>query len=285
MKQKYEWSFAAFTQLANDFPFRIRSTGKALIRQKSFIPKPRTLYSFEVLWCISGVFQVTFPEGKYTMTPGDVCYYLPGETHIFDAPPGEGGQYLWVAFEGNFSVELWKRFHIERTPHYAGECPEELFSHLYELIRKRDDASIVSGLAEGVKLLILSTKKGDRKEKQIVENRAKRNYASLAKALADLNYTDQRMNVSEIAESLAIHRVHLARTFQNTYGITLSSYLIQKRLEHAVNLLKNTELAVKSIAVKSGFSDPAYFTRYFRNKMKVSPQKFRDMEIAGEQKI
>ena len=115
MKQKFEWSFASFTDLAGKFPFRIRSCGRGLIRQ-GILPKPRTLHSLEVLWCTDGVFQVEFPEGKYTMQPGYVCYYMPGETHIFDAPPGDGGQYCFVAFEGNFSCEFLKRFNITRLP-------------------------------------------------------------------------------------------------------------------------------------------------------------------------
>lgn len=277
MKQKFEWSFASFTGLAEKFPFRIRSCGKGLIRQ-GMLPKPRTLHSLEVLWCTDGVFQVVFPEGKYTMQPGQVCYYMPGETHIFDAPPGDGGQYCFVAFEGNFSEEFWKKFHISRTPHYAGGCPEELFSLLYALIRKKDDASMLSALAEGVKLLILSTHISRRKEKTLPADKSERNYASLAKALADLHYTDQKMNVNEIAETLCIHRVHLSREFRKAYGIPLSLYLIRQRLACAAKLLKTTNLTVKNIAMKSGFSDPVYFTRYFRNATGFSPQKFRDSE-------
>lgn len=277
MKQKFEWSFASFTDLAENFPFRIRSCGRGLIRQ-GMLPKPRTLRSLEVLWCTDGVFQVEFPEGKYTMRPGYVCYYMPGETHIFDAPSGDGGQYCFVAFEGNFSGEFWKRFHISRTPHYAGRCPEELFSLLYDLIRKKDDASMLSALAEGVKLLILSTHISKENGKDSPADKPERNYASLAKALADLHYTDQRMNVNEIAETLAIHRVHLSREFRKAYNIPLSTYLIRQRLACAAKLLKSTDLSVKNIAIKSGFSDPVYFTRYFRNETGFSPQKFRESE-------
>lgn len=277
MKQKFEWSFASFTDLAGNFPFRIRSCGRGLIRQ-GILPKPRTLRSLEVLWCTDGVFQVEFPEGKYTMQPGYVCYYMPGETHIFDAPPGDGGQYCFVAFEGNFSGEFWKRFNIPRTPHYAGTCPEELFSLLYDLIGKKDDASMLTALAEGVKLLILSTHISKEKDHDFPADKPARNYASLAKALADLHYTDQKMNVNEIAETLAIHRVHLSREFRKAYNIPLSTYLIRQRLACAAKLLKTTDLSVKNIAVKSGFSDPVYFTRYFRNETGLSPQKFRESE-------
>ncbi|MBO4303754.1 MAG: AraC family transcriptional regulator [Lentisphaeria bacterium] len=284
MKQKFEWSFAAFTDLASKFPFRIRSCGKAMIRQGS-LPKPRTLCSLEVLWCTSGIFQVVFPEGKFTMRQGDVCCYLPGETHIFDAPPGEGGQYRWVAFEGSFSVEFWKRFGVPRTPHYAGECPEEHFAILYDLIRRRDDAGVLEALSEGVKLLILSTRTAHRDKPAGEGTGNEKNYATLARALADLNYTDPRMNVSEIAESLSIHRVHLAREFKRACGTTLSAYLIRRRLACAADLLRNTGLSVKSVAVKSGFSDPAYFTRAFRRAAGVSPQKFREEEKGDLDKL
>ena len=277
MKQKFEWSFASFTDLAGKFPFRIRSCGRGLIRQ-GILPKPRTLHSLEVLWCTDGVFQVEFPEGKYTMQPGYVCYYMPGETHIFDAPPGDGGQYCFVAFEGNFTCEFLKRFNITRLPHYAGACPEELFSLLYDLIRKKDDTSMLSALAEGVKLLILSTHTVNRNESSQTKDKTERNYASLAKALADLHYTDQRMNVNGIAETLSIHRVHLSREFRKVYNIPLSTYLIRCRLACAAKLLKTTDLSIKNIAVKSGFSDPVYFTRYFRNETGFSPLRFRESD-------
>ena len=53
------------------------------------------------------------------------------------------------------------------------------------------------------------------------------------------------------------------------------SYLTQVRLEHAVELLDNTEDKSYMIAQKVGYTEANYFSYVFKKKYGVSPSKYR----------
>ena len=129
------WSFAAFSGISSKLPFRIRSCGYVELYPKN-LPAPRTLYSLELIWGVFGVGKITFPEGTFLLHPDEVCYYLPGETHIIEVPPC-GFHYWWLAFEGPLILDFWRGFKIARTPHNAGECPREIFAQLLCTIKKK----------------------------------------------------------------------------------------------------------------------------------------------------
>ncbi len=67
----------------------------------------------------------------------------------------------------------------------------------------------------------------------------------------------------------------LYRSFRNLMGCTPHEFLVQLRLKQATELLRETELNVGEIAQKCGFYDSNHFCRVFRERMKISPRRFR----------
>ena len=53
----------------------------------------------------------------------------------------------------------------------------------------------------------------------------------------------------------------------------------ENNFEKAKELLNITNMAMSEIAYKIGFKDPLYFTRFFKNKIGVSPTAFRKKSI------
>jgi len=65
------------------------------------------------------------------------------------------------------------------------------------------------------------------------------------------------------------------RDFQKTMSTTPGKWLLKKRLEHAVNLLKNSEKNVNEVAFESGFENPSHFTRAFKEHFQITPSSLR----------
>jgi AraC-like DNA-binding protein len=65
--------------------------------------------------------------------------------------------------------------------------------------------------------------------------------------------------------------------FKKKTGITPLKYLTELRLKCADNLLKISNMSVSDVATSSGFSDPLYFSKLYKNKYGVSP-KIRQKE-------
>ncbi len=57
-------------------------------------------------------------------------------------------------------------------------------------------------------------------------------------------------------------------------GTTFSEYLKTLRLRHAVFLIEQGITSVKNVALLSGYRDPLYFSKVFRQSLGVSPSEF-----------
>lgn len=82
--------------------------------------------------------------------------------------------------------------------------------------------------------------------------------------------------VTELAELCGLSRRHLSRQFRATTGETIQDYLASAKYERAQGLLARTDLPIKMIAHRLGFSSPTSFTSGFARVAGVAPGKFRE---------
>ncbi len=67
------------------------------------------------------------------------------------------------------------------------------------------------------------------------------------------------------------------RIFKEYTGFAPAQYLQEIRIQHAKELLTNTNLNVKEIAFESGFENPEYFFTAFRNKTGYTPIEIQEL--------
>lgn len=65
------------------------------------------------------------------------------------------------------------------------------------------------------------------------------------------------------------------REFASLYQESPGKWLIKKRVNHAANLLVNTDMSVSQVAFESGFEDLSHFSRAFKTKMGQTPKEYR----------
>ena len=92
--------------------------------------------------------------------------------------------------------------------------------------------------------------------------------------LIDANL-DGRLTLSDLAAECGLSSSYFARAFKASTGGTPHRWLVQRRIEKATDLLKNSGLAVKEIAAACGFADQAHFTRAFGEAKGVPPAAWR----------
>jgi len=95
-----------------------------------------------------------------------------------------------------------------------------------------------------------------------------------AKAYISANL-EKRLNVQDISEHINVSKSVIYKSFHELFGCTVSEYVNSKRIEKAMDLLKNTDMSIEEISVKTGFSSSSYFTRIFTSKTGTSPLKFK----------
>ena len=65
------------------------------------------------------------------------------------------------------------------------------------------------------------------------------------------------------------------RLFQHQTGIAPMKYVIQQRMRNACSLLVSAPLTICEIARQTGYDDPYYFSRIFKQTMGKSPRHYR----------
>lgn len=90
----------------------------------------------------------------------------------------------------------------------------------------------------------------------------------------DTEYMHQ-IRLSELASRFGFAQTYLCRRFKTYTGKTLTQYIIDRRLQHAMYLLHTTRDKIISVAAASGFSDLSNFNRQFKRQFGQSPGTFR----------
>ncbi|MGH7743175.1 MAG: helix-turn-helix domain-containing protein, partial [Candidatus Eiseniibacteriota bacterium] len=81
--------------------------------------------------------------------------------------------------------------------------------------------------------------------------------------------------LSEIARECGLSVSHFARSFKRSFGTSTHQWLVQHRIDHALQLMRQTSMPLIEIAIRSGFNDQAAFTRTFHRRVGVSPGRWR----------
>ena len=82
-------------------------------------------------------------------------------------------------------------------------------------------------------------------------------------------------SIQSLFASTGCSYAHVCRLFHKNFGITPSAYLNAQRIERAKSLLGNPRLTVAEVAYQSGFDDPGYFSRKFRQQTGIAPNLYR----------
>lgn len=68
---------------------------------------------------------------------------------------------------------------------------------------------------------------------------------------------------------------YLSRIFKKEKGISISNYIIQKRVEEAKKLLTQSTLPINTVSLYVGYSNFSYFTKMFKDNTGYAPLEYR----------
>lgn len=83
------------------------------------------------------------------------------------------------------------------------------------------------------------------------------------------------LSLNALAELVHYNPAYLSRRFKQVAGRNLSAYILDKRLTLAEKLLKETDLFIKDVAIRCGFTNPTQFGIAFLKKTGLAPNVYR----------
>lgn len=101
--------------------------------------------------------------------------------------------------------------------------------------------------------------------------------ASMAMKYIDAHYTYTGFNISYLSSRLNVSISYLSTVFKQATGTNLSTYLTDRRIEHAKNLLADFQYSINEISLMSGYEDSKYFAKLFKKKTSMTPSEYRNL--------
>ena len=106
-------------------------------------------------------------------------------------------------------------------------------------------------------------------------------YGVLAPALFYIDaHLAEPLSLKRLAEEVSLHANYFSGQFSALMRMTVSEYILQKRLRRAATLLVTTDQSVLSVAMESGFANVSYFNRMFRKHFSLTPTNYRKLIVS-----
>lgn len=96
-----------------------------------------------------------------------------------------------------------------------------------------------------------------------------------------LQYIQQHIHQPEclklalLADKFNISPKYVGRFFKRNFGEDYTQYLLRNRLKRVEDMLINTKMTIKEIAIQMGYVDSCYLNRLFTRQYGITPLQFR----------
>ncbi|MFB9761525.1 helix-turn-helix domain-containing protein [Ectobacillus funiculus] len=222
----------------------------------------------------------------YTLKEGTFFCSRPGKLHRIHK--GQNLSLLWVGFEidegasTEEAIHLFRRlaetsdFHIEdatQSPaallwktllgHASHPCPDVLLRSLgYSLL---------------LSLQVLFCPMSIVDERKHLHSHSSANKLIQQAQLFIQDNLAQPLSLTDVAQYLHISPRHLSRLFSENLGVPFTSFVRKERVRASAEMLRSTNLAIKTISEATGFSSVYYFTAVFSEETSVAPGEYRKL--------
>lgn len=227
--------------------------------------------SFEIIILLDGEMTVTVDEIPYVLHPGEALLIFPNQIHSLASTSSR--HMLCI-----FSTELVKAY----TSKVSGKIPESnFFLPDPYLISTLDSFTEQSSLIEKKGLFYSLCGSFDRAARYRERKNDDSNLLYRIFDFVETNYSKE-CSLKELALQTGFSYSYLSRYFKNIVGLSFNDYVNRYRISNACYLLNNTEDSVLQCALDSGYTSLRSFNRNFMEKMSMTPNAYRKMNLRPE---
>lgn len=241
----------------------------------------------EIIYVKSGFLTVNISGENYIGKPGDAFVVSPGNLHFMGSQTGTVDYFTflfplkYIAFRSDDMlddklIEPLNSGHLMISPEIKDTVKEqcEQLARVYAAEIDKSESKITSQIRK--KIILLQFIHELWKKGFIVENdtTGRNTVEKEMVSYIQQNYTGKIL-LREFGEQFHLSEKYISRYFKEHFHITLSQYVTYLRLEHAKQMLQETDISVTEVAMQSGYQDISYFIRSFKKTYGVSPLKYR----------
>ena len=228
--------------------------------------------SFLLIYILKGTCFVT-AGGQTVQAAANQLVFLDCYTpHAYGTD--SGFEALWLHFDGPMARTFYETITTEKGFLLSPSTPDFFRRSLYEIYDIfRSRAPIAEDQISGTITNILSDLLSSEKTQQV----SGKTQIGISEAISHINkYFYKYITLQELADIAALSPYYFSRVFARETGMTPHKYLITTRMANAKFLLKTSQMSVKEIAIRSGFSDESGFCTAFKKQEGMTPNEYRN---------
>ena len=254
-------------------------------------------------------------HSQYELVKGDIFIIPPFIPHQLLEIPNSEFEIVELEFTagfilGNESVQMqnpnanssfFDFYYIE--PFLVSECnvkprlnldgehqmeAEALLSEIYSEYNRKQDSYLLAIKADVLRLLVLVGRyfHEDVARQPNVMATFDRHRSAITNVIhfIDSHYSES-ISLKEASRVALLSPSYFSYFFKHMTNKTFIEYLNNKRVKHAMDLLKNTNKLVVNICFESGFKNVNHFNRTFKNTVGLSPTEYRKANRSDYSKL
>lgn len=113
---------------------------------------------------------------------------------------------------------------------------------------------------------------------EIASSPVDENFITRAVEVVEKNMAETEFSVEDLSKALLMSRVALYKKLLSLTGKAPLDFIRTIRMKRAAQLLEKTQMTVSEIAYEVGFSNPKYFTKYFKKEFNKLPSEYMAMK-------
>lgn len=214
-----------------------------------------------------GTGTVHIDQKSFCPSAGDSYFLQSGKTHRYYSDRKNPWKKYFINFSGRLAESLAEGYGVSEISHFEGLDLKDELLKIIEL-GKKENEDCTPELIALMNTIFL---------KMRTHARTKNASPTIEEQMRDFlnTQTTQKFKIETLCRHISRSESQTIRLFKNAYGITPYTYVLQKKLELARKLLRDTNLSIKEIADKLCFADEYYFSNVFKQKIGITPSAYR----------
>ncbi|MDB5085478.1 MAG: AraC family transcriptional regulator [Bacilli bacterium] len=239
---------------------------------------------FEILYCESGQMSEWVNGVEHRLQAGDFILINSGAMHYPEAH--EKSRF----FNYHFDIEpreIHNLFHRLGKPIVSSEQSSEIKNEIEEWMKRTLNRFQTEGEMTLTQKMILQSDMlqflafvldeivmpSIKRDSEV--SRSKYHIATDAAYLLETFGGSESVQISELSNRLHVHRNYVTNCFKQVYGVSPKQYLNKVKIEKAKKFLQQTTMSIEDVAAALMFSSSAYFSKFFRTHVGITPLKYR----------
>ena len=231
-----------------------------------------TVYDYYVFeYVVKGVGHIDTPNEKYVVKKGSFYFLNRYHQLTYYADAQSPYEKMFIVLYGDFVDSLVKNYGIDEAVVIKRCNAEEFMESILQLCGQTpiDYDALAIKVLEMFQMIFPSP---------YYVSEAKFAVANKIREFIDRNI-EKKLTLEFISEELFVSIPHIERVFKETFHITPSKYISQRKINQVATLLITTNYSIEDIANQLGYSDAKYLSKCFKKAKGISPLQYRKQRI------